>query len=376
MRFTLLSILIVFLSLPSGNVSDEGWEVVEHCLKTNSDLELSFEGVIFTRDSEGVHAFKADSNTPYFIAFSGDDQALEVGAFSPDGHWFAVPVGKDYYARSSNTQTDYVITEIRVYSTDPLKGVVAQIPWQSESRIPVLRFKPIQWLDNERFLYFEASLFPGLGNPDKWFIVNALTGMKTLSELPFSEYAFVSPDETVGFQLIKDSLRLTEEWRLFNLTTHEVTAIFATEEFDFFNPITWIAEQKAFIGHTGGYTSYDEGYELISNRLSLFDDTGRFIEPIITSKEYIFAGYPLSNDQRYLPISVGHRLYLVDLQNQDVKDICIDRPNVPMVWSPNTHQFVFANENNLQIADLATSLVYKIDYAIGNPIAWSSAHEN
>ena len=87
--------------IPSALAQDQGesgWEVIETCTEglTYPVLPRSqwdFEGVIFSENRDGVRAIRTDVNTSYFVALDSAETFSSVGAFSPDGKWFAYPVG-------------------------------------------------------------------------------------------------------------------------------------------------------------------------------------------------------------------------------------------------------------------------------------------
>src|SRR5689334_6655260 len=111
----LATVLCLFLALSPSAAQDTGatgWPVEKRCVSepTTSPADWSFQGTIFTMDNViyredigGVHAIRADVDTPYYVAANGKD-FVDAGALSPDGKWFAVPYGDNKSANISDIQ--------------------------------------------------------------------------------------------------------------------------------------------------------------------------------------------------------------------------------------------------------------------------------
>lgn len=154
----LIACSLLLISAPliakGTTLEPEGWEVVERCLgelpNAIPQSEWDFEGVIFTRDTVGIHAIRTDSPTPYVIAFGNSDTAfVRSGSFSPDGRWFAYPVG---YSFQEITYSWYQVpSHIQVVSTSPIKEQM-QVGdlFYAIANVPAPQ---VLWLDNQRIYY-------------------------------------------------------------------------------------------------------------------------------------------------------------------------------------------------------------------------------
>ncbi|HUN09496.1 MAG TPA: hypothetical protein PLQ56_23025 [Aggregatilineales bacterium] len=155
----------------------ELYPIIERCL---TDLreppdEWTFEGTIVTfRGGDGVHGFRSDFPTRYYIAFNSDTEFSGSGSFSPDGQWFATYIGETYYA---NMISDSIsVNAIRVISTLP-SGTSYIFPyysygWDSGVGFGATTLESIRWLDSERFVAFGR---PYLDSRNGWHIYNLFT---------------------------------------------------------------------------------------------------------------------------------------------------------------------------------------------------------
>jgi hypothetical protein len=138
----------------------EGWQVVERCVgelpyPAIPQSEWDFEGVIFSENQDGVRAIRTDVETSYFVALEGDDSFPSVGGFSPDGRWFAYPIGFTDYDVNAALDDLYVVQSIQVVSTDP-QQTTYQILWsffKYGGAFGARALPRIEWIDNTRIIY-------------------------------------------------------------------------------------------------------------------------------------------------------------------------------------------------------------------------------
>lgn len=139
------------------------WDIIERCLELNYPTipqeRWDFEGVIISRNQYGLHAIRTDFNTSYYIALDSETSFTSIGDFSPDGRWFAYPLG--YRFSWTWTSTYYRIDRLRVISTTP-RGTRYEIPWTGQTRRSSgsgIWGDELSWLDSETLLAF--------GNPGR-----------------------------------------------------------------------------------------------------------------------------------------------------------------------------------------------------------------
>lgn len=114
----------------------------------------TFEGTIFTYSSGfGLHGFRADYPTRYYVAFSANNEAA-YGSFSPDGRYFVV----DRFEQQDTNSLDVVGTldGMFIYSTAPdREPLVVPMPAGLTSRAHFLvEFYNLQrWLSDTEISY-------------------------------------------------------------------------------------------------------------------------------------------------------------------------------------------------------------------------------
>ncbi len=157
MKPLLLFLVFALCSLNLVHAQDaEGWPIVQRCIEraTEPPDDWTFAGTIFTfKRGDGLHAYRADVPSRYYIAFDSDSELAIVGAFSPDGRWFAVPAGRSEYA--TMLDTFFHVEQIRVYSTVPSHEEFA-IEWSYLGRMSTsarLGVPMPNWIDNHQFVY-------------------------------------------------------------------------------------------------------------------------------------------------------------------------------------------------------------------------------
>ncbi len=159
MRHLTLILFAIITTLAIHNThaqetTPEPYPIVERCL---TDLReppdgWAFEGTIVTfRARDGVHGFRSDFPTRYYIAFDSASEFIGSGSFSPDGQWFATYVGK---IEPSGMINDFLSTDyIRVVSTRPsgesylFSFMIFGFGHVGETS----RLRPPRWLDSEQF---------------------------------------------------------------------------------------------------------------------------------------------------------------------------------------------------------------------------------
>lgn len=83
----------------------------------------TFDGTIFTfRPGDGLHGFRADYPSRYYVAFSSNGEAA-YGSFSPDGRYFAVDQFEPHYFETWG-QTYPSLKDLVIYSTSPQHEVI------------------------------------------------------------------------------------------------------------------------------------------------------------------------------------------------------------------------------------------------------------
>jgi hypothetical protein len=118
----LTSVAVVAAQPPPPFPLSEDQTIIERCITAPAEPpdDYSFEGTIVTFNSvDGLHGFRMDTPSRYYIAFSNDTEYSRFGAFSPDGRWFASYLGRMEREYSMMFNNSYYITHLRIVSTLP-----------------------------------------------------------------------------------------------------------------------------------------------------------------------------------------------------------------------------------------------------------------
>ncbi|MBZ0277758.1 MAG: hypothetical protein K8I60_16550, partial [Anaerolineae bacterium] len=197
----LMIIVIVFFSAIGVNAQDS-WPVVQNCLGELTYPMITqgnwdFPGVIISSVfRDGVRGIRADQNMDYYIALESDDTFPGGGALSPDGRYFAYPIGySNHNVNSSGDETILNVDYIRIVRTDgntdeTYRFAVNNYAFAGSSGS--LAVGSPTWLDNE-WVYYED-----LGGTSRR-IHNFQSG--ETREMPEGVYwpVYVSPDSRRGF---------------------------------------------------------------------------------------------------------------------------------------------------------------------------------
>ena len=123
-RLLLIALMIV-LSLNASTVSGDDdpetpWPFEERCIAepTLPPEDWTYSGTLLMAGYAGIHAMQADWDTSRVEAFFYADRLgkpLLGGQLSPDGRWYAVPIGEVFTTETSNEL--WTTNGLRLYST-------------------------------------------------------------------------------------------------------------------------------------------------------------------------------------------------------------------------------------------------------------------
>ncbi len=103
--------LLFFVPFLNVNATDDDpltpWAIEERCVSdpTLPPADWSYDGRLLMMGYAGIHAMQADWETPRVEAFFSPDsfgEPLPGGQISPDGQWYALPVGEEFIEVSYN----------------------------------------------------------------------------------------------------------------------------------------------------------------------------------------------------------------------------------------------------------------------------------
>jgi hypothetical protein len=354
MRITLICclLLLTFTFTHAQEATPEpadGWTIEQRCVAepTTPPDDWTFEGTIFTSDYifsdevGGFHAIRADVETPYYVAFNGND-FVRWGALSPDGRWYAVPSGRA--SQISITEFGYSVDSIHVYSTNPAR-LRYSVLWDAAYR-EGLSFE-LRWLDNESFVYAAGSIN---APQNDYYIINPFTETTQLIEgLSVSDiYARYSPDGTRVVRSVEG------ERMLFSVENEQFTPIRPVSNTN----LRWFSDSSHFV-------TLDENLNL-----GLFNRDGELLTSIFTNHPF---NTSVSSDDQYIafisrPEAQEATLHIASVTNQLVIDTCLMMND--FTWSSLTQQIAFNLEGQVQIFDIGLWQTYTIATTDSEIIAW------
>lgn len=319
--------------------------------------DWSYSGTLLMSGYAGIHAMQADWDTPRVEAFFYSDDLgdpIDGGQLSPDGRWYAVPIGEAF---TEVTNTRYWFTRgIRLYSTVDSFELSTDLN-QYNSLLEYARsyggwtYEVVRWVDDE-------SLIIG------GFLFRPFEQTIEVSDLPVAISGFrdfeVSPDWKRIFGYIDSR---SDEGIFDSESPDDAINILKTKA------IAWRPDSSGFIA--------EQQIESI-RQLSLFNRDGDFIEKLYTSEgghldiRRLIAGrneLGWSPDNRYFafvydpPLSEPAQLILLDMENRVVINTCL-RPVSQPVWSPDGTQIAILSRaiENLKVVilDLDTWVAYDV----------------
>lgn len=208
-RLLILFFLLTFLSgwavtaqeaTPPAKPDD----VIERCVMIAEPTDSwTFDGTIITyRPGDGIHGFRADTPSRYYIAFDNDSEYGRFGALSPDGQWFATYLGRMENTFSLQFNNAYYVTAIRVVSTSPNRETYI-VPFHNYRYASFSYFAPVLWLDNS---HLAAYSNPDFGKEQSWYLIEPFTETSSkATEEQARQFAELSA-ATYGITQIVDQL--------------------------------------------------------------------------------------------------------------------------------------------------------------------------
>lgn len=364
MKIRLLIAMILTVLIVNSVFADDDpmtpWPIEEQCISqpTQPPDDWTYSGTLLMAGYAGIHAMRADWDTPRIEAFFSTDALgypLEGGQLSPDSRWYAVPVGTVTVEPSFNQF--WHTNALRIYSLVDdrvLDFVIDDYADELDYRYYCgcsWTLDTVQWLDNETLIVggllirpFDAEvvLAPFWSG---WF---NLYLVKTT----------FSPDvqRVVGVQRIQ-----TTRIGVYNPRNPD----------EMFTPIE-LLDGVAWRHSSDGFVAEhfrEPRYEIVADYLSLYSRDGEFVEVVFDPEggsldiERIISGrneLGWSGDDVFFafvftPPDAPARLMLIDTENELVIDTCLS-PSSQEVWTSSTQRISqpIWSPDSTQIAILMT----------------------
>lgn len=349
--------------------------VEQRCIDapTQPPSDWTYPGMILMSGYAGIHAMRADWDTPRVVAFLSSDsdgnEPIAGGQLSPDQNWYAVPMGKAELQALNNVI--YSVRGLRIYS---LSGGGEVISFRLDDFSNIYEFStdtwtyyPIQWYDNETVIIGGLLLHPFSGEGET----------NSFDLIGWGQTPVFSPD-------------LTRAWG---------SGVFSRGAFyrDFYNPLEPEKFNKQLEGveaiswqrDSSGFMAYPSLYSAVWHGLSYYNRDGKLKEPIL---EINGTSIPLrsgisgradlqwSSDNNFFVLALlnspANMIYLVNMQARVVIDTCLT-PVSNAVWSSDGMMFAYlanVRENlNLIVVDTTTWQAYIVArHSGGEMVGWRS----
>lgn len=376
----LLSISIVHAQEATAT-PDTLWPVVEQCMgaPTKPPQDWSYDGTILMTGYAGIHGVNTKWDTPRVLVFLGEKDIFG-GALSPDGKWYASPIGWTEYTDGNNTVT--TTDKMGIYSTLDSK-LSHRIPWISPT-VYNGSFGQVYWRDNDHFIY---PAFSG------WQLVDISTDNVTAwnkSDKIYDAYdPFMprfAPDWSKIIYYNHDSGNGTATFTLRDIAS---TTDIAT--LDIKRPILWKPDSTGFVANISANKTNEDS--IPNENLALFNNQGALEETIFTppagqqigslnkawssdSRYFAFItfAYTIFQGKFYLKdFDAENTLYILDTKQQRVINTCL-QVDTSFTWSLEGHKLAFVQpkvrQQSVQIYDLEIEKVYSVAYHSGSVIGW------
>jgi hypothetical protein len=371
----ILTIAVSSIAVSADDDSTQAWPVEVNCIPDPvlPPDEWSYPGTILMSGYAGIHGIQLDWETPHIVAFfrkdADRDYPLYGGQLSPDGNWYAAPIGEHWAEISFNNYWD--VRKVRLYS---MSGVSEEITFDLADYRDLYQYfptawsyLPIEWGNSERLIIGELSIKPFMGAVEKLpFDLSAIT---------YTE-RFVSPDLTRSF----GSIRFGHDSPMGGLVSLDVGLL---EDSELANVVglSWRRDSAGFMAAVKS-----------DSQLVMYDRDGNRLESVFSLGEEVdifHRGASGRNDLNWSPddkqfaftyrpqYPESRHLYIVNLDRKTVTDTCL-QPMTQPVWSPDGKMLAYlanARENlKIIVVDLETWNSYDIGRQSGR-YGWTNSPE-
>ena len=312
MRHMLIALTLLALTIAPAIAQTnevETWEIIERCVgePVEPPVDWSFEGIIFLESHVGIHGLNSMIETPYILAYNSDESFGRSGAISPDGRWFAAPLGHTSYGNSIDDW--FSVDYIKVVQTDGL-GDVYQLDWDWAKMGSSSWIVPrLEWVSETEIIYETANYSNAV------YIINPFTGEQRLED---EAYDFNEPP--IGLYALSDLVLRSDR--------------------------------------TGYIARVDE-------MMRFYDANGLLINMIYNDRVYIV--HWENDDTQFAFTTFDEKLLLAKMETQQIVDICLDANG--FAWSPNGELAVSDGER-ISIINFEDNTHYIAAYHEGSVFDW------
>lgn len=352
MRIAVVFFLICFSAI--SVIAQESWRVEERCMANLSypivrQGNWDFPGVIISSVyPHGIHGIRADRDVEYFIALESDDTFAAAGVISPDGHYFAYPIGETDFGVNSVGDDLLGVRAIRVVRTDGNTDETYRFDVHNYTYAGIGRSFNLDstiWLGSNWIYYPDLGVTP-------FQLHDFLTG--EIKEWDLSVYPhtlkLISPDGTRAFSDV-----------LYDLENDKSLTYSAPQH------LTWFADSSAFLAS-------DE------TKIELVDRNGIVIDTI---EQQGVTDIAISPDSKLFAFwDEQQNLFIADMEQKIIYNLCFEGNNGSasflsqfypnLAWSPNNQLLAFSYDEYLVILNTQTLENQVIDHYSLQVMAWVS----
>lgn len=345
----LLIIIFVLMGVTVSQAQD-AWPVIQNCMggltyPTIPRGKWDFGGVIVSSVyPQGVRGIRADRNVDYFIALESGDSFPAAGAVSPDGQYFAYPIGHTSYHVNTIGDDLLGVDYVSVVRTDGITDEKYRFEandYAYSTLLGSLNLTTVKWFGPDRVYY------PNLGNEPA--LVNFKTGETKAWTPSVSPYdaTFISPDGTRAFAKI-----------LYDLE-NDMSLEYPPPE-----QVVWFADSSAFIAAGDSLSLVSRDGELIE---TLWQDLAPDIAVAPNQKAFAF------RDEQ-------QNLFIGDMEQKVIYDLCfVGKESFGyglgyyfsnLAWSPDSSSLAFSYDGYLVILNTQTFTNQVIDHHTLQVMGW------
>ena len=152
-----IAVLLFAIPLFADDDPQTPYPVEERCVEPpiQAPADFSYSGRLLMTGYAGIHAMRADWETPRVEAFFNENELgvpIDGGQLSPDGKWYAAPVGEVFTEVSMNQY--FFVRGLRIYSTESDEEIVFDLydytsVLDGGYGIGAWTVELVRWFDNE-----------------------------------------------------------------------------------------------------------------------------------------------------------------------------------------------------------------------------------
>jgi hypothetical protein len=347
-QFTIIMLMFVFgLSATAQENDITTWRVEERCIPDPRVMpnDWSYSGTIMMSGYAGIHGVRMDWETPHVVAFFREDSEsnypLAGGQLSPNGQWYAMPLGISWVEPSFNNY--WAVRGIRIYSMSDESQVLEfdMTNYQDIYRYieTAWSYLPIEWINNEALIMGQILLYP-FDNRAETASFNTLGSVL--------DDRFFSPDATYTYGWIR--LNDVSYKGLYQISEPQESL----QDIGDIDGMSWRRDSSGFIANLhdeaqdwNGLVYYERDGTLVDYIFNAGDRRITFERDASGRNELRWSpdnGYFAYIDDSYTEPS---RLYILDFEQKIVIDTCLS-PLTHPVWSPDGNMLAYvalAREN-------------------------------